>query len=164
MSHHFFEHPAKAAPPPTPRYFLDFLQRCTCTRIRIITSAIIMGPPNPPATVSILFTGIDMPSYLNHIFSTPSTRQLLFRLCYHDLLVMLGMLAGHAGDVENDAGDVDWLVQNTSISRENAVKYDSCWPGRKTEKIIMNKMGVMTRFISHRKCWHPHPWPFQSPR
>ena len=28
----------------------------------------------------------------------------------HDLLVMLGMLVGHAGDVENDAGDVDELV------------------------------------------------------
>ena len=27
-----------------------------------------------------------------------------------DLLVMLGMLAGHAGDVENDADDVDGLV------------------------------------------------------
>ena len=24
---------------------------------------------------------------------------------------MLGMLAGHAGDVENDAGDVDGLVK-----------------------------------------------------
>ena len=28
----------------------------------------------------------------------------------HDLLVMLGMLVGHAWDVENDAGDVDELV------------------------------------------------------
>ena len=36
------------------------------------------------------------------------------------LLVMLGMLVGHAGDVENDAGDVDGL----SILRENAVKYE----------------------------------------
>ena len=27
-----------------------------------------------------------------------------------ELLVMLGMLAGHAGDVENDADDVDGLV------------------------------------------------------
>ena len=27
-----------------------------------------------------------------------------------DLPVMLGMLAGHAGDVENDADDVDRLV------------------------------------------------------
>ena len=27
-----------------------------------------------------------------------------------DLLVMLGMLAGHAGDVENDAIDVDGLA------------------------------------------------------
>ena len=37
---------------------------------------------------------------------------------------MLGMLVGHAGDVQNDAGDVDGLVRNASISRENAVKYD----------------------------------------
>ena len=28
----------------------------------------------------------------------------------HDLLEMLGMLVGHAGDVENDAGDVGGLV------------------------------------------------------
>ena len=40
-----------------------------------------------------------------------------------DLLVMLGMLAGHAGDVENDADNVDGLAQNTYISRENAVNY-----------------------------------------
>ena len=38
-------------------------------------------------------------------------------------LVMLGMLAGHAGDVENDADDVDGLAQNTYISREHAVNY-----------------------------------------
>ena len=36
---------------------------------------------------------------------------------------MLGMLAGHAGDVENDADDVDGLAQNTYISREHAVNY-----------------------------------------
>ena len=42
---------------------------------------------------------------------------LLFRLLqkliaplFDDLLVMLGMLVGHAGDVENNAGDVDGLV------------------------------------------------------
>ena len=40
-----------------------------------------------------------------------------------DVLVMLGMLAGHAGDVENDADDVDGLAQNTYISQENAVTY-----------------------------------------
>ena len=38
---------------------------------------------------------------------------------------MLGMLVGHAGDVEHDAGDVDGLASNASISRENAVKYDT---------------------------------------
>ena len=42
-----------------------------------------------------------MPSYLNSYFLDFVT---------HDLLVMLGMLVGHVGDVENDAGDVDWLV------------------------------------------------------
>ena len=35
-----------------------------------------------------------------------------------DLLVMLGMLAGHAGDVENDADDVDGLAYNAYILRE----------------------------------------------
>ena len=34
----------------------------------------------------------------------------LKRYFFDDLLVMLGMLVGHAGDVENDAGDVDELV------------------------------------------------------
>ena len=32
------------------------------------------------------------------------------RLFEHDLLVFSSMLAGHAGDLENDAGDVDGLV------------------------------------------------------
>ena len=45
-----------------------------------------------------------MPSYLNHHFLTPSTRQLLVRFDTHDLLVMLGMLVGHAGDVETRLG------------------------------------------------------------
>ena len=36
---------------------------------------------------------------------------------------MLGMLTGHAGDVENDADDVDGLAQKTYISRDNAVNY-----------------------------------------
>ena len=46
-----------------------------------------------------------MLSFLNHHFLTPSTR-----LVTHVLLVMLGMLVGHAGEVENNAGDVDGLV------------------------------------------------------
>ena len=37
--------------------------------------------------------------------------------------MMLAMLAGYAGDVANDAGDVDGRVKNTYISRENAVNY-----------------------------------------
>ena len=36
--------------------------------------------------------------------------------------MMLAMLAGHAGDVENDADDVDGRA-NTYISRDNAVNY-----------------------------------------
>ena len=51
-----------------------------------------------------------MPSYLNHHFLTPSTRQLFLYFVTHDLLVMLRMLVGHAGDVENDAGDGGGLV------------------------------------------------------
>ena len=39
------------------------------------------------------------------------------------LMVMLEMLAGHAGDVGIDADDVDGLAQNSYISRENAVNY-----------------------------------------
>ena len=73
-------------PPPTPPYFLDLLQRCNCTLVRIITCLkhYYFDPVNPPAT------------FLNFVT--------------HDLLVMLGMLVGHAGDVENDVGDVDELV------------------------------------------------------
>ena len=49
-----------------------------------------------------------MPSCLNHYFLTPSTRQLLFGLCYPRFV-------GDARDVGrtcggNDAGDVDGLV------------------------------------------------------
>ena len=33
-------------------------------------------------------------------------------------------LAGHVGDVENDADDVDGLALTTYISRENAVNYN----------------------------------------
>ena len=64
---------------------LDFLQRVNCTPNRIIISANIMGVGGSPA--SYLFDSVT-----------------------HDLLVMLGMLVGHAGDVENDAGDVGGLV------------------------------------------------------
>ena len=31
---------------------------------------------------------------------------------------MLGMLVGHAGDVENDAGDVDELVKCVNFARK----------------------------------------------
>ena len=75
------------------------------------------------------------------IFLTLSTRQLLFEECVtHDLWVMLGMLVGHAGDVENDAGDVDGLVQNASISRENAVKFNILLARTKNEN-KSNKTG-----------------------
>ena len=60
----------------------------------------------------LFFLGIDMPSYFNHQFSTPVNQpaSYLFGYVTHHLLVMLGMLVGHAGDVENDAGDVGGLV------------------------------------------------------
>ena len=91
LNHHFIMGGA-ATPPNPPRYLLDVLQRFNCTPIRIITSANIMGGLPP---------------------------LLLFRFALsHDLLVMLGMLVGHAGDVENDAGDVDRLVENVSFARE----------------------------------------------
>ena len=59
-----------------------------------------------------------MPFYLNHHFFDPVNPPapcffsfFFFLDCVaHELLVMLGMLVGHAGDVENDAGDVDGLV------------------------------------------------------
>ena len=54
-----------------------------------------------------------MPSYLNHhVFDPVNPPATFFDVVTHDLLVMLGMLVGHAGDVE------------CTISRENAVKYD----------------------------------------
>ena len=81
MNHQFFNHHGggAAAPPNPPRYFLDFLQRFNCTPIQIITSAnnIVGGaaaPPQPPRYFFIFFTGIDMPSYLNHHFFDPVTR------------------------------------------------------------------------------------------
>ena len=67
-----------------------------------------------------------------------------------DLLVMLGMLVGPAGDFANDAGDVDGLVENTSISRETAVKYNilPAWTknGKKNEKKI-NPHNSTTPFL-----------------
>ena len=58
-----------------------------------------------------------MPSHLNHHFSDPVNPPTIANQLYfvtHVLLVMLGMLVRHA-DVENNAGDVDGLVTNTSI-------------------------------------------------
>ena len=57
---------------------------------------------------------------------------------YHEmreanLLVMLGMLAGHAGDVENDADDVDGRVKYVHFARK-AVNYSILVA--RTEKII----------------------------
>ena len=52
-----------------------------------------------------------MPSCLNQYFFDPvNPASYVWDFVTHDLLVMLGMLVGHAGDVENDAGDVDGLV------------------------------------------------------
>ena len=70
---------------------------------------------------------------------------------------MLGMLVGHAGDVENDAGDVD-----ASISRDNAVKYDTLLARtkngkkskKKTEKTNQNKSAPVLK-----PFWKKHPTP-----
>ena len=73
LNHHFFEHHGGRQPPPPPRILYRELN---CTPISIITSSNIMGgaaaPPQPPAT--FFFTGIEMPSYLNHHFLTPSPK------------------------------------------------------------------------------------------
>ena len=72
------------------------------------------GLPPPPPTPPLFFKfviWIEMPSSLNHYFFDPVNPPATFLdFVTHDLLVMLGMLVGHAGDVENDAGDVDGLV------------------------------------------------------
>ena len=61
--------------------------------------------------VLFFFAGIEMPSCLKHYCFDPVNPPATFLdFVTHDLLVMLGMLVGHAGDVENDAGDVDELV------------------------------------------------------
>ena len=93
LNHQFFEHHGRVAPlvessilrpswgggcrpPQPPRYFVDFLQRFNCTPIQIITSAnnIVGGSPQPPRCFVFFFTGIDMPSYLNHHLFDPVTR------------------------------------------------------------------------------------------
>ena len=63
--------------------------------------------------------------------------------------MMLGMLAGHAGDVENDADDVVGLgvKYNTYISRENAVNY-SILVARTENKNIQNKKQKKTQIKS----------------
>ena len=46
-----------------------------------------------------------MPSYLNHhVFDPVNPPATFFDYVTHDLLVMLGMLVGHAGDVETMLG------------------------------------------------------------
>ena len=55
---------------------------------------------------------------------------------------MLGMLLGHAGDVENDAGDVD--------ARENAVKRHFAWTKNEKNTKKANKSGK-------EKQKNPHP-------
>ena len=61
------------------------------------------------------------PSLLFHIHAQIPTylareELMMLRMYEFGLLVMLGMLAGHAGDVENIADDVGRLVTNTYIS------------------------------------------------
>ena len=65
---------------------------------------------------------------------------------------MLGMLVGHARDVENDAGDVDGLVCNSSISRENAAKYNILLKREKQTKQIRKTSQNKSQF---EKCRCP---------
>ena len=73
--------------------------------------------PNPPRYFLGFFTGIEMPFYLKPVFVFRARQPSSYFLGFftHNLLVMLGMLVGLAGDVENDAGDVDGLVYNSQF-------------------------------------------------
>ena len=102
LNHHFFEHHGGGLPP-----FLfcrDFIARLfESSLLQTSWGGGGLPPPNPPATFYcffslFFFTGVEMTSYLNHYLFDPSTRQLLFVFFTHDLLVMLGMLVGQAGD------------------------------------------------------------------
>ena len=104
-----------------------------------------LRPPQPPRSPPLLFfffliiiiiQGFKYAPIWIIIFSTPLTRQLFLDFVTHDLLVMLGMLVGHAGDVENAAGDADGLAQNTSISREHTVTYDILLARTKDKKKV----------------------------
>ena len=48
----------------------------------------------------------------------PPRASLYHEMREANLLVMLGMLAGHAGDVENDADDVDGRVKYVHFARK----------------------------------------------
>ena len=114
LNHHFFEHHGGAATPPL--LFRLLAELFESSLLRTSWVGLPPPPPNPPATVvssfffKLFFTGIEMPSYLNHHFCCPrQPASYCFDSVTHDLLVMLGMF-GHAGDVEHDAGDVGGLV------------------------------------------------------
>ena len=62
------------------------------------------APPTPPALFVCFLLGLKCPPVP---VNPPAT---FLDFVTHNLLVMLGMLVGHAGDVENDAGDVEELV------------------------------------------------------
>ena len=64
-----------------------------------------------------------MPSCLkHHCFDPVNPPATFLDFVTHDLLVMLGMLVGHAGDVENDAGDVDELYDILLARTKNEKK------------------------------------------
>ena len=123
LNHHFLEHHGGGSTPPPPtRYCLDCLQS-NCTPIH--TSSNIMGGAATPPLLFRLFAEIELHPCSNHHFCEHhgGGTSLLFSFLFftgpasyffdfvtHGLLVMLGMLVGHAGDVENNAGDVDGLV------------------------------------------------------
>ena len=99
---------AAPQPPPPPHYFLDFFAEIELHPYS--NHQTIMGGGSPALFYCFLLAGIGMPSCLKHFFHPVNPPATFLDLVSHDLLVMLGMLVGHAGDVENDAGDVDELV------------------------------------------------------
>ena len=136
----FNHHGGGCRPPQPPRYLLDFLPRIesslfrsSCDRSFLDSLPLIFRsswgglppPPTPPQFFRLFQSSWGgLPSSLFQ--SSGGCRHILGVLqelvCpylnphfYHEmreanLLVMLGMLAGHAGDVENDADDVDGLA------------------------------------------------------
>ena len=146
-------------PPQPPRYFLDFLQRFNCTPIQIITSAnnIVGGlpPPPTPPLLLYLFTGIDMPSCLNHHFFDPVTR---FVGDARDVGGTCGVyFARTCCKIRHFTGPAEIELHpclnhhffEHPISRENAAKYDILG------NLCSPCMSVRMHFFEHHRGSHP---------